>query len=72
MKDGENLRDGLDGAKQPFLPTSISERGNSSSGSRAFFRGSDATAVFCTLIVAMGPLQFGFTVSCLIEPAFMV
>lgn len=79
MKDKENLEDGIDDARRPFLPKSMSARASSSSGGRmmfrgssnaiavsssggrTMFRGSDATAVICTLIVAMGPLQFGFT-----------
>jgi len=82
MKDKENLEDGIDDARRPFLPKSMSARASSSSGGRmmfrgssnaiavsssggrTMFRGSDATAVICTLIVAMGPLQFGFTLPC--------
>lgn len=62
MKYGENLENDMDGSKQPFLQKSIPEKSRSTHGVFAMFRGSTAIAILCTLIVAMGPLQFGFTI----------
>jgi len=62
MNYGENLDNGMDDAKQPFLHKSMPDKSSRSRGGFAMFRGSTATAILCTLIVAMGPLQFGFTI----------
>ena len=61
MKDGENLENAMDDTKRPSLQKSLPERGSSGRGGFSIFRGSTAAAIFCTLIIAMGSLEFGFT-----------
>eukprot|EP01018_Ginkgo_biloba_P008198 Gb_25440 [translate_table: standard] len=57
MKYSEDLENGRD-AKKPLLQNAKGRN----RGVGEMFKGSAATAIFCTLIVALGPVQFGFTV----------
>lgn len=56
--------------RKPFLHTGswyrMSSRQSSMMGSTAAIRESSISVVACVLIVALGPIQFGFTVSLLL------
>lgn len=62
-KENEEGRD----LKKPFLHTGswyrISDRQTSLFGSTQAIRDSSISVIACVLIVALGPIQFGFTVS---------
>lgn len=63
MEEGEDGRGDL---RKPFLHTGswyrMSSRQSSMMGSSQAIRDSSISVLACVLIVALGPIQFGFTV----------
>lgn len=64
----DEVENGMDGKRPLLLPEAgssrpllLPERGMSSYRGSEMFRGSTATAIFCTMVVALGPVQFGYT-----------
>lgn len=73
MSFREDTEDGRD-LRKPFLHTGswyrMGSRQSSMMGSSQVIRDSSISVVACVLIVALGPIQFGFTVSKLLPFLF--
>ena len=80
MSFNENLETGTRDLRRPLLhkgswynnsSKNVIERGQSSQTVPEAPKESAVIVVFCTLIVALGPLQYGFTVSCSCPLSFL-
>lgn len=76
MSFRDEVEDGRGDLRKPFLHTGswyrMGSRQSSLMGSSQAIRDSSISVLACVLIVALGPIQFGFTVCCFLPLQFLL